>query len=209
MFCPSGDKNSVTPQVYRPKPSDPNSSARSSIAQFPLKASWTWNKLASRLLSSPGTVALAISRLFGAMPKKRPLGDCRMILPQFQCTRKTVSGSSGCPSAITVLWRLWRRYWEKQREARNENLTFLPIIFIPRPSFPHITGSLFHSPRVCSCFQILFGKHGVAPVLPLPQSVLYPRAQYQKGTWIPHMQRNKTQPRRQHFKMNHRHKSES
>lgn len=119
--CPGEEKNSVIQQIHRPKSSDPNCSAFSIISQLPLKASLTWNNLAGGPLSSPGMVALAISRPLSTMPKKRPLGDCRMILPQFQCTWKKVSASIGCPLATTVLWRLWRDYREQRRETRTQS----------------------------------------------------------------------------------------
>lgn len=119
VVCPSDNKNSVTKQGYKSKTSAPDSSAHSSISQLPLKASLTWNKLVGGLLSSPGMVALAISRPSCAMLKKRPLVVCSMILPQFQCIWKRVSHSSRCPLAITVLWRLCREHWEQRRKARN------------------------------------------------------------------------------------------
>lgn len=120
-------------------------------------------------------VALATSRPLAAMPKKHPLGDCRMILPRCQYIRNKVSASSWCPSAITVLWRLWREDREQRREARTQNLSFLLSIFILDPLF-HIPPSsfFFYSPRVRLCLQMLFGKHVVTSALPLLQSVLYP-----------------------------------
>ena len=117
------------------------------------------------------------------MPKKRPLGDCRMILPQFQCTRKNVSDSIGCPLATTVLWRLWRNYREQRRE-QGQNLSFLPIIFISRPFPTSHPLAFFILPGHALRFHIVFGKHIITSALPLPQTLLYPRVHYQKGTWI-------------------------
>lgn len=193
--CPSDDKNSVAQQAYRHKSSDPNTSALSITPQLPLKLSETWNKQAGRLLGSPGTVALAMSRPLATIPKKRPLGDCRKILPQFQCIRKKVSDSSGCPSAITLLWRLWREYWEQRREARTKNIRFILIVFIPKPSFPLPSTSLLHSPRVCFMLSDPFWKtccglsSCISPVCAISQSPVSKR-----GLDI-HTERYESQPR--------------
>lgn len=106
VLCPSDDKNSGTHPSLQVHMFRPRLQCPPSIPQLPLGASLTRNKLGRGLLSSPGMVALAISRLLGAMLKKCPLGDCRMILPQFQCIRKKVLDSSGCPLATNVLWHL-------------------------------------------------------------------------------------------------------
>lgn len=212
VVCPSDDKKSVTQQIYRPKSSGSNSSALSVISQLPLKASLTWNNLAGRLLCLPGMVALAISRPLSIMPKKRPLGACRIILPQFQCMWKKVPGSIGCPLATTVLWCLWRDDREQRGETRTENLSFLPRVSIPRPFPTYHPLAFFILPTLggyALCFPILFGKRIVALALPLPQFAISQSPLLKRDLDI-HMERNSPQPRLQnHFKMDHRHKNES
>lgn len=183
VVCPKDDKNSVTRQVYRPKSSDLHSSTHSNISQLRWKHLWFRISLQESFLAHLEWKHWLSAGCWVQCPR-----SVHWETAGWSCHNSSAYGRR-CQTPAGAHQPSLSYGASGDNKGNRKGKQGLKTIFFPsfysQTIFPTSHPlAFFILPGFALCFQILFGKHIVTSALSVPQSVLYPKTQHQKGIWM-------------------------